>query len=127
MVWAAFKMLLALGIVLGLLYVLLRYFKQAPWGRRALPQDFSIRVLTTQLIAPRKYISLVEIGGEVLALGVSEAQINYLTKIEHPELLAKIGQPGLSAPGGPRTSWLNQLPLKKEALLRRLKSVPHGQ
>jgi flagellar biogenesis protein FliO len=126
MAWAAFKMLLALGIVLGLLLLLLRVLKQTPWGRKDGVTDFPIRVLTTQVIAPRKYISLVEIGGEVLALGVSEAQINYLTKIEHAELLQKIGSRASAAPD-PRPAWLNQLPWKKDDLLRRLKSVTHGK
>jgi flagellar biogenesis protein FliO len=127
MAWAAVKMILALGMVLGLLFILLRVLKQTPWARRDLGADFSIRVLTTQLIAPRKFISLVEIGGEVLALGVSEAQINYLTKIEHPELLEKIGVPGPSVPQAPRPAWLNHLPWKKEDLIRRLKSAAHGK
>jgi flagellar biogenesis protein FliO len=127
MAWAALKMLLSLGVVLGLLFVLLRVLKQTPWARKDLGADVSIRVLTTQLIAPRKYISLVEIGGEVLALGVSEAQINYLTKIEHPELLEKIGSPGPLVPQDPRPAWLNHLPWKKEALIRLLKSAAHGK
>jgi flagellar biogenesis protein FliO len=127
MAWAALKMLLALGVVLGLLFVLLRVLKQTPWARKDQGADFSIRVLTTQLIAPRKYISLVEIGGEVLALGVSEAQINYLTKIEHPELLEKIGSPGPSVSQDPRPAWLNHLPWKKEDLIRLLKSAAHGK
>jgi len=127
MVWAAFKMLLALGIVLGLLFFLLRFLKQTSWGRKQGPAEGAIRVLTSQWIAPRKYISLVEIGGEVLALGVSESQINYLTKIEHPEMLEKIGTPGHPGPGGLRPVFLNNLPLKKEALIRRLKSVTHGK
>ncbi|MBI5584051.1 MAG: flagellar biosynthetic protein FliO [Deltaproteobacteria bacterium] len=127
MAWAAIKMLLALGIVLGLLFFLLRLLKQTSWGRKERAGDFSIRVLTTQMIAPRKYISLVEIGEEVLALGISEAQINVLTKIEHPELLQKIGHPGPTGSGAPRPSWLNHLPLKMEALIRRLKSGHHGK
>jgi flagellar biogenesis protein FliO len=127
MAWAAFKMLLALGIVLGLLFLLLRLLKQTSWGRKEGTGGFAIRVLTTQMIAPRKYISLVEIGGEVLALGISEAQVNYLTKIEHPELLPKTGHPGPNGSGDPRPSWLNHLPLRKEALIRRLKGVPREQ
>ena len=87
--WVVFKMLFALSLVLGLLFLLVRVLKRTPLIRKDFPTDDDIRVLTTKPISPRKYISLVEIGGEVLALGISEAQISYLTKIENPEWLEK--------------------------------------
>lgn len=124
--WAVFQMLLALGMVLGILLLLLRLLKRTPWIQKDLPADFSIRILTTRPIAPRKYISLVEIGGEVLALGVSEAQISYLTKVEHPELLQKFRPAEPAGPAKPPTSWLDNLPLKKAGLLRHMKRIQHG-
>jgi flagellar biogenesis protein FliO len=90
MIWAMMKMILALGIVCTLLFFLVRLLKRSGVAKRNFPFDSGIKVLTTQLIAPQKYISLVEIGGEVLALGISEAQITFLAKIENKELLEKI-------------------------------------
>ena len=90
MIWAMMKMILALGIVCTLLFFLVRVLKRSGVGKGNFSLDSGIKVLTTQLIAPQKYISLVEIGGEVLALGVSEAQITFLTKIENKEFLQKI-------------------------------------
>ncbi len=111
--WVVFKMLFALSLVLGLLFLLVRVLKRTPLVRKDLPADFDIRVLTTKPISPRKYISLVEIGGEVLALGISEAQISYLTKIENPEWLEKWRRGTSSGPAGTLPAWIGNFPLKK--------------
>ena len=89
MIWAALKMALALGIIIAFLIFLVRMFKRWEGGRRGAGSDTGIRVLTSKLIAPQKYVSLVEIGGEVLALGVSAQQITFLTKIENKEMVKK--------------------------------------
>ena len=111
--WVVFKMLFALSLVLGLLFLLVRVLKRTPLIRKDLPTDFDIRVLTTKPISPRKYISLVEIGGEVLALGISESQISYLTKIENPEWLEKWRRGTPPRPAGTLPAWMGNFPLKK--------------
>lgn len=111
--WVVFKMLFALSLVLGLLFLLVRVLKRTPLVRKDLPADFDIRVLTTKPISPRKYISLVEIGGEVLALGISESQISYLTKIENPEWLEKWRRGTPPRPAGTLPAWMGNFPLKK--------------
>jgi flagellar biogenesis protein FliO len=114
MIWAALKMALALGIVMTFLIFLVRMFKRWEGGRSGAGSDAGIRVLTSKLIAPQKYVSLVEIGGEVLALGVSAQHITFLTKIENKEMVKK----NLSNPAfGPEAiSWLKAFSLfqKKE-------------
>ncbi|MBM4333025.1 MAG: flagellar biosynthetic protein FliO [Deltaproteobacteria bacterium] len=87
MVWATLKMILALGMIGALLFGLMRLSKRMEWGRRNALGDHGIRVLTSKLIAPQRYVSLVEIGEEVLALGISPQQITFLTKIENKETL----------------------------------------
>ena len=92
MIWAILRMIFALGIVCMVLYVLIRLLKRSGVARKALPFNNSgIKLLTSQMIAPQKYISLIDVGGEVLALGVSEAQITFLTKIENKAFLDKMG------------------------------------
>ncbi len=90
MIWAVSKMILGLGIVFVLLFFLMRVLKRTHLVRGELSLDSGIRLLTTKPIAPHKYISLVEIGGEILALGISESQITLLTKIENKEFLEKM-------------------------------------
>jgi flagellar biogenesis protein FliO len=96
MIWATLKMILALGAVMALLVLLVKVFKLWEKGRRVAGPESGIRVLTSKLIAPQKYVSLVEIGGEILALGVSAQQITFLTKIENKELVKRsLPDPGL--------------------------------
>ena len=81
-VTTAFQMLTALGIVLGALFVVLYFMK------RFLRRDVSgskeqlIKVIATQYIGLKKNVSLVEIPGSILVLGVSNDNISLLTKIE---------------------------------------------
>ena len=109
MIWAALKMALALGIVMTFLIFLVRMFKRWEGRRSGAGSGAGIRVLTSKLIAPQKYVSLVEIGGEVLALGVSAQQITFLTKIENKEMVKK----SLSNPAfrPEAISWLKAFPL----------------
>ncbi len=98
MSWAVTQMTLALGIVFVLLFLFMRVMKKARMITGDASGDVGIRVLTSKLIAPQKYISLVEIGGEVLAIGVSDAQITLLGKIENKEFVEKVMA---QHPGGP--------------------------
>jgi flagellar protein FliO/FliZ len=94
MIWAASKMILGLGVCLVLLYLFMRVMRKTSIARGDLPTDSGIRLLATKPIAPQKYVSLVEIGGEVLALGISEAQITLLTKIENRDFVDKLSARG---------------------------------
>ncbi len=89
MTWPIVKMILVLGMVLVTLFYLSKLLKvRRGVGRPS--TDSVIRVLASQSLAPQKTISLVEIGGEVLALGISETQISLLAKIENREFIEKI-------------------------------------
>ena len=90
MIWAASKMILGLGIVFVLLFLFMRLLRRTTLAGGDMSSESGIRLLTTKPIAPRKYISLVEIAGEILALGISESQITLLTKIENKEFLEKM-------------------------------------
>ena len=90
MIWAVSKMILGLGVVFILLFFLMRVLKRTPLVTGDSSFDPGIRLLTTKPITPQKYISLVEIAGEVFALGISETQITLLTKIENREFLEKV-------------------------------------
>ena len=129
MTWAILKMVLALGIVCMVLFFMARLLKRAG-VKRDWPLDSGIRLLATQSIAPRQYISLVEIGGEVLALGISETQITFLTKIENKEFVGKMmGDRGARTEPLSLLQYFHLLPLKPKGprmglgLLRRF----HGR
>ena len=99
MVGLVAKMILVLGAVLAILFLLIWLCKRMTAGRGNFHSDGQIRLLTTKPIAPRKYISLVGIGGQILVLGISEAQITLLDKIENREFVEKIEAQHTVRPG----------------------------
>jgi flagellar protein FliO/FliZ len=87
---ATLKMILSLAVVLALVWLLHR------WLRRALPGAGSagggrlIRVLGTHYLGVKKSIALVQVPGSILVLGLGGDQINLLTRIEDPAVIAGI-------------------------------------
>jgi len=49
-----------------------------------------VQVLSTNFLAPKKNIALVEVAGEILVLGVSEQNISLLTSIREPDRIEEI-------------------------------------
>ena len=47
-------------------------------------------MVSTNYLAPKKNISLVEVGGEILVLGISDQNISLLTRISEPERIEEI-------------------------------------
>lgn len=84
---SAFQMLTALGIVLGgllvVFYLMKRYLKRDVGG----PNGQLIRVIANQYIGVKKNITLVEVPGSILVIGVSNDKISLLTKIEDETIL----------------------------------------
>jgi flagellar protein FliO/FliZ len=84
------KMLSALGIVLGGMLVFFYFMK------RYLKRDFSgskeklVRVLASSYIGVKKNISLIEIPGSVLVVGITNDNITLLSKIEDKDILNKL-------------------------------------
>jgi len=88
---AAFKMVgvlaLVLSLLIGLVYLLRRFSPSA--GRLGwVSQDMTL--LGQYPLGPKKLLAMVKVGDEVLLLGVTEASINLLTRIEDPELLERL-------------------------------------
>lgn len=81
----------ALLIVLSLMLITFYFAKKYLLKEGSLlGMDKQIKILSTSYIAPKKSIDLVEIGGEVLVLGVTANNITLLTKIENKEVVEKI-------------------------------------
>jgi len=83
----AIKMLSALGIVLGgmfvLFYFMKRYLKRDTIGST----EKLIKVLASSYLGIKKSIALVEVPGAVLVLGITHDNISLLSKIEDKETL----------------------------------------
>jgi len=81
--WDIIKVFFPLILIIGLLYTLLHYIKKSGFsiGNKrgaGLSKNFQVKVINTQMIMPKKFISVVKIKDKFLVLGVSENSINML-------------------------------------------------
>lgn len=83
----AAKALGALAVVIGLLVLLAGTLKKLGLSGQTPHGGGLIQVLDTRMIAPKKYVAVLDIAGQTMAVGVSEQQITLLTKLEPNERL----------------------------------------
>ena len=77
------KAFLPLFLIVGLLYLLMRYVKRSGFSFKPKSSKiFNIKVVNTQMIMPKKFVSVVKINDSFLILGVSEHSINLLKEYE---------------------------------------------
>jgi len=77
------KAFLPLLLIVGLLYALMRYVKKSGFSFK--PKNsghFKMKVVSTQMIMPKKVISVIKIKDTFLVLGISEHSINLLKEFE---------------------------------------------
>jgi len=88
------KMIAALAIVLGVLVGALYLLKKAVQSSPMAPgaQD-AIRVLSIRQLGPKNTIVLVDVLGQVLILGVGQAQLSLLGTVSDDRSLEKIRGP----------------------------------
>ena len=88
---SSIKVVTALMIVLSLILVTYYFVKKYLLKDGSLlGMDKQVKVISTSYIAPKKNITLVEVAGEILVLGVTAANINLLTKIENKDAAKRI-------------------------------------
>lgn len=88
---ATIKMIASLAFVLAgilLLYWAMKRF--LPKSGRVFGGGQLIRTLATSYVGQKKAISIVEVAGEVLVLGISNNHISLLTKIEDKTMVEEI-------------------------------------
>jgi flagellar biogenesis protein FliO len=90
MLSTAFKMLAALGLVLGGLGFFFFFTKRFMRKGAGRTQGKMIRVLANQYMGIKKSISLVQVPGAVLVIGISGDSIHLLTQIEDQDILDQI-------------------------------------
>lgn len=88
----AFQMLTALGIVLGGLLVIFYFMKRFFKRDIGCSKEQLIKVIASQYIGIKKNISIVEIPGSILVVGVSNDNISLLTQIEDKVVLDSLRQ-----------------------------------
>ena len=85
------KMFSSLALVLGVMFLAFYAFRKLVLKNGLIGvNNEAIKVWETGIISPRKTVSLVEVAGEVLVLGISNDNISLLSKIEDEKKIEKI-------------------------------------
>jgi len=78
-----FKVAGALILVVGIMVFLFIWLKKMGLTKSGLQQGSLIKLIDSKMIAPKKYVAVVQVGSDLLALGVSDQQITMLHHIEN--------------------------------------------
>ncbi len=63
-------------------YLIKKHFLMGPGGRQ---QSGKIQILSTQILMPKKYLSIVKVNNRVYLLAASEQSITLIDKFENTE------------------------------------------
>ena len=75
--------LLPLVIIFGLLYGVLFFVRKFSFStKNKISKKLQVRVISNQMIMPKKYVSVIKIKDKLLVLGVSESSINLLKEFD---------------------------------------------
>ncbi len=102
----ALKMITALVIVLGGMFIVFYFLRRILKRNAGGSSENLIRVLASSYIGVKKNISLIEVPGSILVLGVTSDNIRLLAKIEDEEILNRFKRP---EEGKKSTSFSDQL------------------
>lgn len=85
--WDILKIFLILGVMAGIMYALLFLVKKYLYSFEKKGNGNSqIQVLSTQVILPKKYVSLVRFDNSVYLLGIADQSVNLIDKIDSSNL-----------------------------------------
>ncbi|MDQ7837842.1 MAG: flagellar biosynthetic protein FliO [Thermodesulfobacteriota bacterium] len=87
------KMIFALAMVLGLFFLALHGARKLRVLQEKACGGNLIKILATKGIAPKKYVSVIEVGGEIIVLGMSEGSVSLLTRMDRAQILPSLGGP----------------------------------
>jgi len=84
--WDVVKIFLILGAMMGIMYALLYLVKKYFYSFEKKGEDSTnVQVLSTQVILPKKYVSVIRFNNSTYLLGVSEQSVSLIDKIDELE------------------------------------------
>lgn len=108
MVELTLRVVVSLGVVLGLFWTVARLGSRKLGGR----ERGLVRVRTRQSLSRTASLAVVEVGARVLVVGVSDAGVRLLTELDPDELLTEelVAEESVAEESGPRTLVLGPQP-----------------
>lgn len=95
---AILKTLGALIAVIGLMLLTMFWIKKSGMVRTGPSKDGLISILDTQMLAPKKQVSVLRVAGTYLVVGISEQQISLLATLAANDQLIEASQPRQTRP-----------------------------
>ena len=81
--WDIVKVFVILLIMLGVMYLLLYLVKKYLYSfDKKGSNTLKIKVLSTQTILPKKYVSIIKFHDQLYLIGISDQSINLLDKLD---------------------------------------------
>ena len=87
---ATVKMVISLGVVLAIIWGLYRLAKKNLPIAQGSGKGKMIHVLESQYLGMKKTITMVQIPGAILVLGVSSDKVNLLSQIDDPAIIKNL-------------------------------------
>ena len=121
-----------LAVILIGFYLVKRFW---PKGSGFMSAHQWVKVITATSIAPKKMISLVEVGDEILVLGLTDSHISLLTKVTDEQMIhslrASQGKKNVGSPFYQQFKGLitryDYKEEKEQTMLRTHTKDPHGK
>ena len=89
--WDFVKIFFVLLLLAGLLYFMLHLLKKYFYSTESKhPKLINIKVLTNQILMPKKFLSIVKVQDKFYILGISEQSVTLIDKFEDQDLKLKL-------------------------------------
>lgn len=96
----------ALALVVGLMLLLLVWIKKMGMVKLTGHSGALINILETRLIAPKKYVTVLQVAGERFVVGITDQQISFLTALKNNDATPETAQVEAIAPVAPFAAFL---------------------
>ena len=78
------KIFLILGAMLGVMYLLLYLVKKYLYSAESKGKGtLNVEVISTSVILPKKYVSLVRVKDKIYMLGIADGSVNLIDKLDY--------------------------------------------
>ena len=103
-----FKVAGALILVVGIMVFLVIWLKKMGLTKGGLRQGSLVKLIDSKMIAPKKYVAVVQVGRDLLALGVSDQQITMLHHIKNSETIKESAREEKAEKNAPFSGFLSK-------------------
>jgi len=118
------KVLGALAVVIGLMVLLVYWIRKLGLGQMQGRAGALIHVLDTRMIAPKKYVAVLQVPGERIVVGVTDQQISFLTSLGNQ---GETETTNTNEPGPAASTFANRLKTAVAKASRRNQAAPGDQ